>query len=1174
MAEFVHLHNHTIYSILDGVAKPADLINRAKEFGMTQMALTDHGNLFGIMEFIDKAKKTGIKPIIGCEMYIVSGDMKDKKQDDERNYYHLILLVKNETGYKNLVKMTSLAYLEGFYRKPRIDKTLLRKHSEGLVCMSACIAGEPQRQILAGNFDKAMETVSEYKEIFGDDYYLEIQRHKDIPEEETVVKAFVEISNRTGIGLVATNDTHFALAEDAQLQEVMFAIADKKTLNDETRRRYHTSEIYLKSQQAMAELFSDIPQAIENSVVIANKCNWSDVAQKTPYMPIFEVPREFKNEHEYLEHLVHEGLKKRYSDYETNSAIKDRAAFELSVVKKMGFEGYFLIVQDLINNGRDNGVAVGPGRGSAAGSLVAYAVGITNIDPIKYNLLFERFLNPERVSMPDVDIDFQDDKRHKIIEYVKQKYGSESVCQILTFGYEKEKSAIRDVGRVIEYPLEDINKIMKMLNALEKNEKDKFIDASKNGKLVELAIKNGALDSPNMTPQLESLQKMASRLQGCIRQLGIHAAGIIIAPGVISDYVPLCSVKGEVATQFDKKYVEDAGLLKIDLLGLKTLSQICQTVEIIKKSRKIDIDPEKISLEDKPTWQLFGNGETVGVFQFESSGMSKYLKQLKPTCLEDIIAMNALYRPGPMKNIPKFISGKNSKEKVERLHPILEDVLKETYGIIVYQEQVMQIGQIMGGFTLGKADVLRRAMGKKDEKAMTALQLEFEEGAKAKGIDKRVAQRIFDLMLEFANYGFNKSHAAAYSLVAYQTAYLKANFSEEFLAATLSTEKSDAKKVRFFVEEARRKKIKVIPPDVNISSADFTTGKNTINFGLSAIKNIGEAQIDIILEEREKNGGFKDFFDFVARTNINRKGIEVLIKSGATDSLPGTREEKFESIDLAVNFAAKKRKKNEMGLISLFETKESANDGSDDIDSFRLAENTTAWTKDEILSHEIELIGFFTSGENPLSRHKREIELFTDFNFENSCYESCMRAYGSGLKSKSLYCAGVVMEIETRKNKRGAEFAFVSVEDFQGTAKIIFWPEKWVTVKEKIKLYRVYAFEVNLEVEYTDGDDNGEYSVDIYGNNVLALEKLREMRFDGVEFGLDVDNANFEELFSKIQSLCVKFSGTKRVCYALELKDYSLNFISKELKVSHGVDFINKIETELMGECQVNFIVK
>ncbi|MBL4715764.1 MAG: DNA polymerase III subunit alpha, partial [Bacteroidia bacterium] len=779
MPEFSHLHVHTYYSMLDGATDIGALFKKVKDNGMPAIAITDHGNMFGVPKFTSEAKKHGIKPIIGCEFYLAPNDCTDKK---DKTRYHQILLAKNEIGYKNLAKLSSIGFKDGFYYKPRIDKTILKKYKEGLIATTCCLQGQVPRTIIDKGEDEAEKVFKEWLDIFGDDYYLELQRH-GIKDQDTVNEVLVRWSKKYGVKLIATNDVHYLDIKDSEAQDILLCLQTGKDYDDPKRMKFDGDQFYLKTREEMEELFSDLPEALDNTSEIVSKIDTPDL-KRDVLMPVFKLPEGFASEDDYLKHLTFEGAKRKYG--EITQDIIDRLELELGIIKDMGFAGYFLIVQDFIAAAKQLNVMVGPGRGSAAGSAVAYSIDITNIDPIKYNLLFERFLNPERVSMPDIDIDFDDEGRQKVIDYVVDKYGKDNVAQIITYGTMAGRSAIRDVARVLKLPLSEADRLAKLVPAgpggmnLEKAYKE----------VKELAEAYGSPDE-----LVKRTLNFAQVLENTPRHTGIHAAGVIIAPGDLTEYIPVCTSKDAdlVVTQYEGKEVEDFGMLKMDFLGLKTLSIIKDAVVDVKRNRGVEIDIDKIPLDDKKTYELYQRGDTIGTFQFESEGMRGYLKDLKPTDLEDLIAMNALYRPGPMDYIPEFIDRKHGRKEVEYPHEWLKDLLKHTYGIMVYQEQIMQAAQIMAGYSLGAADVLRRAMGKKKPEVMEQQKVIFTAGAKEKGVDEKVAIEVFNMMEKFAAYGFNRSHSAAYSVVAYQTAYLKANYPGEYMAAVLTHNMNDIK---------------------------------------------------------------------------------------------------------------------------------------------------------------------------------------------------------------------------------------------------------------------------------------------------------------------------------------------------------------------------------------------
>ena len=885
MPEFTHLHVHTQFSILDGASKISSLVEKAADSGMKALAITDHGNMFGVPLFIQAARKKGIKPIIGCEVYVATESRHQRSGKIDRKSYHLILLAKNKTGYHNLARLTSKGYLEGFYYNPRIDKELLREHSEGLIASSACLGGEIPTAIRNHGREKAEAVLKEYLDIFGEDFYLELQNH-GLPEQEEVNRVLVELSEQYNIKLIATNDVHFINAADYDAHKILICLNTGQDLEDASGLHY-TGQEYLKNPHEMASLFPEHPEALSNTGEIVDKVEDFDITTREILLPHFPLPEGFDSEDEYLRHLTYEGAKRLYE--EITPEITERLDFELDVIRHMGFPGYFLIVQDFIAVARKLKVIVGPGRGSAAGSAVAYCTGITNIDPIRYNLLFERFLNPERVTMPDIDVDFDDEGREKVLEYVVNKYGKDKVAQIVTFGTMAARSAIRDVARVLKLPLPDADRLAKLVPerpGITLSEAYKEVP-----ELAEIKKKGKDLEKKTLI--------FAETLEGSARHTGTHACGVIIGPDSLIDHVPLSTAKDStlMVTQYEGKLVESVGMLKMDFLGLKTLSIIKDAIRNVKKSYDIEIDIDNIPLDDEQTFQLYQRGETIGTFQFESEGMRTHLKNLKPNNIEDLIAMNALYRPGPMQFIDIYIKRKQGGEKVSYPHPMLEEILKPTYGIMVYQEQIMQTAQIMAGFSLGKADLLRRAMGKKKMDVMQAQKIEFVNGALQKNIEKEKAEEIFGVMERFAEYGFNRSHSAAYSVIAYQTAYLKAHYPAEYMAAVLTHNLNDIKKITLFIDEARRQNIDVMGPDVNESAFDFTvTNEGTIRFGMGAIKGVGEAAVRALVSEREANGPFTSIFDMVKRVNlqaVNRSCFEALARAGAFDGFEGTHRAQF-----------------------------------------------------------------------------------------------------------------------------------------------------------------------------------------------------------------------------------------------------------------------------------------
>ncbi|WP_040236491.1 DNA polymerase III subunit alpha [Borrelia crocidurae] len=1016
-AKFVHLHVHSDFSLLDGAAKIVDIVSKAKEYNMSHIALTDHGNLFGAIKFYREAKKAGIKPIVGIEAYM-SNTLKHIKKNDEfgKPYYHLILLAKNEQGYKNLLKLTSVSYLEGFYYRPRMDRDDLAKYSEGLICMSACIGGIIPQLILSNRFDDAKNEILWFKNTFGDDFYLELQRH-GIKQQDIVNEKLIAYSKELDVQLSVSNDSHYVNKEDATAQDIIVCIGTGAKRSDSGRFKMETDEFYLKSPEEMCELFKDLPEALANTLKIAEKCNDFEIKFPGPIFPEYHIPEEFDTQGQYLEHLTLEGLKFRYANITDN--IKERAFYELSTIINMGFEAYFLIVWDFIKFAHDNDIPVGPGRGSGAGSIVAYALRITDVDPLKYNLLFERFLNPERVSMPDFDIDFCFEGRDEVIKYVTKKYGEDKVAQIITFGTLKPKAVFKDVGRVLDIPFVQSNEITKLIP---------------DGPKVSLreVLKDKALkEYLNKGPVYNELMEAALVLEGMNRHASTHAAGIVIARTSLTDYVPLYKdyKQDTVSTQYTMDLLEDCGLVKMDFLGLKTLTLIKNAEKLIKITDP-DFSIATISDSDAKTFKMLSEGRSTSVFQFESEGMQQILKDSKPDNIEDLIALNALYRPGPMQFIPQFVAAKTGAKRIKYPHPDLTEVLKPTYGVIVYQEQVMEVAKIIGGFSLGKADILRRAMGKKKEDEMNRMKVDFIKGALEKGYDETLASDIFELLKPFAGYGFNKSHAAAYSLIAYQTAYLKANYPASFMAANLTNEINNTEKLSYYIEETKSMGINVLRPDINQSFKDFRVIGSDISYGLNGIKNIGELMVDLILNERQENGEYKSFEDFIKRVDekvINKKFLEASIKSGLFDSLGQNRRTLIENLDKLIAFVLENKNAKKQGQNSLFASQNIL----EETFNYNLFEE---YSYLELLGFEKELLGFYVSG-HPLDPYKSELEFFTNFNVVKDL---------ASRRNTIVKFAGSLNFIRVvHLKKNNARMAFGIVENFEGSIEIVVFPESY-----------------------------------------------------------------------------------------------------------------------------------
>ncbi|MDP3050946.1 MAG: DNA polymerase III subunit alpha, partial [Eubacteriales bacterium] len=908
MQEFVHLHVHSEYSLLDGAARIKDLVKRAADSGMPALALTDHGCMFGIVDFYRSCKKAGINPVLGCEVYVAPRGLNDRQAGVDDKMTHLVLLAENEQGYRNLLTLVSQGYTQGFYYKPRVDKELLARHHEGLIALSGCLAGDVASLILKGKSKKALETAAEYRDIFGKhNYYLELQDH-GLEEQARVNRELLEIARNIDLPLVATNDIHYVNASDAEVQDILLCIQTGKTVNDPQRLRFNSQEFYFKSGAEMARLFAETPTAMANSLSIANRCHVT-LDFDTYHLPEYRVPPGHDAD-SYLRELCLRGTRERYG--EISDSIQKRLDFELRVISEMRYSSYFLIVWDFIRFAREEGVLVGPGRGSAAGSLVAYALKITNLDPLPYGLLFERFLNPERVSMPDIDIDFCYERRGEVIDYVFEKYGRDCVAQIITFGTMAAKAAVRDVGRALGMPYGEVDRVAKLIPA-------------ELGVTIDKALATPELKSVyDEDPQVAKLIELARALEGTPRHASIHAAGVVIAREKLTSYLPLYrTTDGVVATQFAKETVEDLGLLKMDLLGLRTLTVIGDAVKMIRAKRGLTLDIDCIPLDDAASYDLLGRGDTVGVFQLESSGMRGILRDMKPETFEDVIALVALYRPGPLGSgmVEDFIKRKHGEIPVKYAHPTLEPILRDTYGIILYQEQVMRIASELAGFSLGEADLLRRAMGKKKPEIIAGLRSQFIDGAQDNQVDPEVAGQIFDLMAFFAGYGFNKSHSAAYALIAYQTAYLKANYPLEYMAALLTSVRDNADKISVNVEECRRMGVEVLPPDLNESLDTFTTSGGKLRFGLAAVRNVGVGAVQAIIDSRDQDGPFTSLADFAQRLDsrvMNRRILEGLVRAGAFASLGHSRAQLLAVLDEAVGISQSAQKEKASNQLTLF----------------------------------------------------------------------------------------------------------------------------------------------------------------------------------------------------------------------------------------------------------------
>lgn len=1025
--KFTHLHVHTHYSLLDGLPKIDDLLNYVKKLGMDSVAITDHGAMYGVIEFYQKAKKAGIKPIIGEEFYIAKEEMEQKRPNIDNEKYHLILLAKNFTGYQNLVRLTTKAWLEGFYYKPRIDEKTLKEHSEGLICLSACLQGKIPRLVLAGKLEEAEKLALKYQEIFGkDNFYLELQHHPHIPEQQKANNALILLSKKLNIPLVATNDVHYLKKDDAEAQDILMLVNTGADPNDPERLTMSSDDFSLKSPEEMMKDFESTPDSITNTQKIVDSCNLEIDLYKTN-LPYFKVPNG-KTPDEYLKELCLEGLKKR--NLANIKKAKERLEYELSVIKQTGFASYFLIVADFVNWAKNNGIVVGPGRGSASGSLVSYLLNITDIDPLKYNLLFERFLNPERAAgLPDIDLDFADARRDEVIDYVAKKYGRNNVSQIITFGTMAARQVIRDVGRALGYNYTYCDRIAKMIPLFATLEQT--INQVSEFKQIY-----------HTDPKAKKMIDIGKKLEGVARHASTHACGVVISNTPLSDLIPLQHASQNdqtVITQYDMYGIESLGLLKMDFLGLKNLTIIEDTLKLIKKFHNVEIDISRLPLDDEKTYQLLQEGKTTGLFQLESEGFKRYLKELKPNEFEDIIAMVALYRPGPIEFIPEYIARKHGKKKIKYLHPKLEPILKDTYGICIYQEQLMQIAQQLAGFTLGEADVLRKAVGKKIKSLLEEQKEKLINGMVKNGIPQKTAIEIWNWVLPFARYGFNKSHSAAYAMIAYETAYLKTHYPLEFMAALMNSEQKNIDKLKVLLEEARKMGIKVLPPDINESLAKFTivrpsnksskTDEKTIRFGLAAIKNVGHNVVEQIVEERKKRGPYSSIENFIERmpsSVLNKKSMESLIKAGSFDTIE-ERGKLLLNLEKLLDFARDSQRKKANGDGSLF-TMFSKNTKKPGIGSLRLNNPESPASKNEKIIWEKELLGMFVSS-HPMEGIQGKIKNI--LRIEEIQPE---------MTGRIIKIAGVISKIQKITTKSGNPMLFLEIEDLSAKIEALVFP--------------------------------------------------------------------------------------------------------------------------------------
>jgi len=1076
-SDFVHLHCHTMYSLLDGASKIEAIAQRASDWGMPAVAITDHGNLFGAIDFYRAMRDAGVKPIIGCEVYCAVESRFSRKpaRGIQSASNHLVLLVKDLTGYKHLIKLVSAGYLEGFYYSPRIDKELLREHSEGLICMSGCISGEIPHLIEREGIKAARAAVDEYRDIFGDDFYLEIQRH-GIDREAKINEGLLRLHRDMGVPLVATNDAHFLKAEDYDAHAALIAIQTGKMVDDPNRMCYPEG-VYFKSAEEMYALFGDLPQALESTLKIAEKCNL-ELSFDESHAPEFPLPAGYRTASDYLAYLAREGMERRCR--EITPAHEARLKFELGIIDQTGYPGYFLILHDLVRYSKEAGIRAGA-RGSAVSSLVAYALDITTVDPIDYGLYFERFLNLERISPPDIDLDIADRDREKLIDYVVRKYGRDNVCQIITFGTMGAKGVIRDVGRVLDMSFAEVDKISKLVPSELKMTLDKALEMSP--ELRQFAEDGGVG---------QRLISIARQLEGTARHASIHAAAVVITPEPLTEFLPLYKAPkgGEVMTQYNWHHVEDLGFLKMDFLGLRNLTVIGDATRMVQENHGVALDIDHISLDDEETYRLFGRGETIGVFQFESPGMRDYLIKLKPDRIGDIIAMNALYRPGPMRYIPNYIARKHGQEEVVYHHPVLEPTLEETYGIITYQEQVMEICRNMSGFTLGHADGIRRAMGKKLADVMEQYRNQFFEGAKTHhDVEAEVARRIWADIEVFSGYGFNKAHSSGYTIVAYQCAYLKAHYPAEYMAANLNSEIGDIDRLVVLVDECRRMGLEVLPPDVNKSHVDFVATRGGIRMGMAAVRNVGRSAVEGIVAAREADGPFESLFDFCERVDlhaVNRRAIESLIPAGAMDMMGGHRAQLHAGLERALDMAQAAQADRQRGQISLFDLGEMQAQAAMARDY--VLPDVPAWGEREVLAREKEMLGFYLSG-HPLEKYRVDL---AEMGIRSV---TTLADLPDGAEVK---LGGMLTEVKGHLDKNGRQMAFGTLEDLEGTVDLVVFPD----VYEKLREHMVVDAMVVLAGRLSGR--NGRTSVQV--EEALPVEQAREKLADAVNVLLPTED--------------------------------------------------------------------
>lgn len=1168
MPEYVHLHCHTQFSLLDGAANISAMMDKAKADGQKGVALTDHGNMFGAFKFVAEAERRDLKPIIGCEFYLVEDRHQksfSRAKGQKDNRYHQLLLAKNQEGYVNLSKLCSLGFIEGLYSKfPRIDKELVEKYHEGIIATSCCIGAEIPQAILHGKLEEAEEKLRWWLDLFGEDFYIELQRHRGLENidglgvsQEDVNQKLLEFARKYNVKVIVTNDSHYLDEDDWAPHDMLLCINTNSLIEETNRFKFPSSDFYFKTQAEMTQLFGDVPEAVDTTMEIYDKVDKLKLARDV-LLPAFPIPQGFKSQDDYLRHLTYEGAKKRYRDI--TPEIRERLDFELEVIRNSGYPGYFLIVQDFTTTARNMGVSVGPGRGSAAGSAVAYCIGITNVDPIKYDLLFERFLNPERVSMPDIDIDFDDEGRQQVIDYVIDKYGQNQVAQIVTYGTMAAKMSLRDVGRVMNVPLPEVDKVAKtfpvnlkanLQKVLADGDIDPKLKGAMNSEDIEKAYKFRTLAEGE--DDIGKMIRTAKKLEGSVRNTGIHACGVVITPDEITKYVPVKMDKDSnmLVSQFDNSVAEEAGLLKMDFLGLKTLTIIKGAVRMIKENYDIELDPELVPLDDQKTYELFQRGETIAIFQYESSGMQKYMKELVPTQFEDLIAMNALYRPGPLEYIPNFIARKHGREPITYDLPEMEEYLQSTYGITVYQEQVMLLSQKLAGFTKGQADMLRKGMGKKKKKIIDALYPKFIAGGEANGHPKETLDKIWKDWEAFASYAFNKSHSTCYAFVAFQTAYLKAHYPAEFMASVLTNNKNDISKLTFFLQECKRMGLEVLGPDVNESESDFSVNKQgQIRFGLSALKGVGEGPVEAILEDRKEYGPFTSVFDMMRRLSlraVNKKVMESLALGGGFDC--------FEEIHRAQYFAPSEKYDTliahalRYGNAYQSQKAQAVNSLFGDSDEVLIPEpkipDAAEWPLIEKLNREKDVTGIYVSG-HPLDDYRIEIENFV------TCPLNKVENFH---RHPSIQVGGMVSMSRHMISKNGNGWGIFAIQDYQGTLEFKLFGEDYEKFQHLLKEGKAIYVKGGFQKSW-----RGE-GMDFKPKDIKLLEGIGESLTESITLKLPLEKLT-PQLIDEIEALCKRSKGKHRLKMNLldRTNRLTLNMIAKERKVNADSDFIAALD--------------